>query len=115
MGKDGLKKGEAFKVDELIEYVPNSIATKTIIKKITGSISAISSDSGGVLVGKVLAFDNFIEVIEGNAEFVIDDKSNLLEAGQSIIIPANSRRTISAIKRFKLLSTIIKSGYEDVS
>ncbi len=115
MENDGLKKAEAFKVDEYIEYIPNSIATKTIIKRITGSISAISSDSGGVLVGKVLAFDNFIEFIEGSAEIMIDNQSNLLEAGQSIIIPANSRSTISAIKRFKLLSTIIKSGYEDVS
>lgn len=115
MENGGLKKSEAFKVLEFIEYVPNSIATKIIINKITGSISAVSSDSGGLLIGKIVPFDTFIEVIEGNAEIFIDNKSNLLETGQSIIIPAHSHRIIRTINRFKLLSTIIKSGYEDVS
>jgi len=39
----------------------------------------------------------------------------LLETGQSIIIPAHSRNSIKANVRFKMLSTIIKSGYEEVS
>jgi len=115
MENGGLRSAEAFKVVEFIEYIPNSIATKTIIKKITGSISAISSDSGGLLIGKILPFDIFIELIEGNAEIFIDNKSNLLEMGQSIIIPAHSHSIIRTINRFKLLSTIIKSGYEEVS
>lgn len=115
MGNGRLRSAEAFKVVEFIEYIPNSIATKTIIKKITGSISAISSDSGGLLIGKILPFDIFIELIEGNAEIFIDNISNLLETGQSIIIPAHSHSIIRTIKRFKLISTIIKSGYEEVS
>ena len=52
-------------------------------------------------------------MIDGKAEIVIDGVSNLLDTGQSIIIPAHSRNTIKANIRFKMLSTIIKSGYED--
>lgn len=115
MRKGGLKKSEAFKVVELLEYIPNSIVIKTIIKKITGSISAISFDSGELLIGKVAPFDTFIEVVEGDAEIIVDDVSNFLETGQSIIIPAHSNSTIKANKQFKILSTIIKSGYEEVS
>ena len=68
-----------------------------------------------LLCGKTLPFETFIQIIEGNAEIIIDDKSNLLKVGQSIIIPANARNTIKANEKFKMLSTIIKSGYEEVS
>ena len=78
-------------------------------------MSAVSFDSGEALTEKTSPFDTFIQVIDGKAEIIIDDKSNLLDTGQSIIIPAHARNTIKANERFKMISTIIKSGYEDVS
>ena len=115
MENTDFSKSKAFRVAEVVGYLPNSVVIKTIIKKITGNVSAVSFDSGELLCGKTLPFETFIQIIEGNAEVVIDDKSNLLEAGQSIIIPAHSRNTIKANERFKMLSTLIKSGYEEVS
>ncbi|GAC1395721.1 MAG: cupin domain-containing protein [Sediminibacterium sp.] len=100
---------------EILEYVPNSVVIKTIIRKTTGNVSAVSFDSGEALTVKISPFDTFIQVIDGKAEIVIDDKSNMLDTGQSIIIPDHSHNTIKANVRFKMLSTIIKSGYEEVS
>lgn len=114
MGNTAFIKSKAFKVVDAIEYIPNSVVIKSIISKITGNISAVSFDSGEVLCGKTVPFETFIQVIEGNAEVVINDKSNLLETGQSIIIPAHARNTIKANAKFKMLSTLIKSGYEEV-
>ena len=108
-------KSKAFRVEEVIIYIPNSVVIKSIIKKLTGNISAVSFDSGELLSGKKSAFETFIQIIEGNAEVIIDDKSILLETGQSIIIPANTSNTIKANEKFKMLSTLIKSGYEEVS
>ena len=106
------EKSKVFIIVEIIEYVPNSVVIKTIIKKTTGNVSAVSFDSGEALTEKISPFDTFIQVIDGRAEIVIDDKSNLLETGNSIIIPAHIRNTIKANERFKMLSTVIKSGYE---
>lgn len=89
-----IAKSKSFIVVEIIEYIPNSVVIKTIIKKTT-------------------AFDTFIQVIDGQAEIVINDKSHVLEIGQAMIIPAHARHTIKANVRFKMLSTIIKSGYEE--
>ena len=87
---------------------------KTIIKKTTGNVTVSSVDSGEALAEKTLPFDTFIQVIDGKAEIVIEDQSNLLSTGESIIIPAHSRHTIKANVRFKIISTVIKSGYEDI-
>ena len=50
--------------------------------------------------------------IEGKAEIVIDKQSTILESGQGIIIPAHSPNFIKPNGRFKMILTIIKSGYE---
>ncbi|TVQ00245.1 MAG: cupin [Balneolaceae bacterium] len=109
------EKSKAFIIVEIIEYVPDSVVIKTIIKKTTGNISAVSFDAGEKLEEKISPFDTFIQVIDGKAEITIDGNSSLLETGQSIIIPAHSRNSIKANNRFKMISTVIKSGYEDVS
>ncbi|MEP6737223.1 MAG: cupin domain-containing protein [Chryseolinea sp.] len=110
-----LEKSKVFIIVEILEYVPNSVVIKTIVKKTTGNVSAVSFDSGEALAEKITPFDTFIQVIEGKAEVLIDGKSYALSTGESIIIPAHHRNTIIANERFKMISTIIKSGYDEVN
>lgn len=110
------EKSKAHIIVEIIEYVDDSVVIKTIIKKSTGNITVVSFDTGEKLEEKTSPFDTFIQIIDGKAEIIIDGKSQLLETGESIIIPAHSPNSIKAnYNRFKMISTVIKSGYEDVS
>ncbi|MBZ0247920.1 MAG: cupin domain-containing protein [Cyclobacteriaceae bacterium] len=115
MGNLEVEKSKVLIIVEIIEYIPNSVLIKTIIKKTTGNVSAVSFDSGEALTEKSSPFDTFIQIIDGQAQIVIDGVISVLEVGQSIIIPAHSRNTIKAKERFKMISTIIKSGYEEWS
>ena len=110
-----IEKCKAFILLEILEYVPNAVLIKTIVKKTTGNVSAVSFDSGEALTEKISPFDTFIQIIEGKAEILINGVSNMLNTGQSIIIPAHARNTIKANERFKMISTIIKSGYDELS
>jgi quercetin dioxygenase-like cupin family protein len=115
MGKEEsteLEKSISHIIVEIIEYVQNSVVIKTIIKKSTGNISVMSFDRGEGLTEKTSPFDTFAQIIEGKAEIVIDKKSNFLKSGQGIIIPAHAPNFIKPNGRFKMIMTIIKSGYE---
>ena len=107
-----MKKATPLIIVEIIEYMPNSVVIKTIIKKTTGNISAASFDMGEALTEKIMPYDTFVQIIDGKAEIVIDGVSHLLDTGQSIIIPAHKPNIVKANVRFKMISTIIKSGYE---
>jgi mannose-6-phosphate isomerase-like protein (cupin superfamily) len=107
-----LEKAKSHIIVEIIEYVPNAVVIKTIIKKSTGNISIMSFDSGEGLTEKTSPFDTFTQIIEGEAEIVIDEVSNHLKSGQGIIIPAHLCSFIKPNGRFKMIQTIIKSGYE---
>ena len=108
-----LEKSKAHILVEIIEYVPNSVLIKTIIRKNTGNVSVMSFDSDEGLTEKISPFDSFAQIIDGKAEIVIDGESNLLSTGQGIIIPAHKSNIIMAKERFKMILTVIKSGYED--
>ncbi|WP_186758580.1 cupin domain-containing protein [Echinicola salinicaeni] len=114
MGHFDMRKSEILIIVELIDYLPNSIISKSIIKKATGNITVLSFDSGEILSEKKSPYDNFIQVVEGKAEVIIDGSHKIINSGQSIIIPAHLSSSIKANMRFKMISTIIKSGYEEV-
>jgi quercetin dioxygenase-like cupin family protein len=108
-----IEKSKTHILIEIIEYVTNSVVSKTLIRKTTGNISVVAIDTGEALAEKISPFDTFIQVIEGVAEVVIDDKPNILQTGQAIIIPAHATNFVRANERFKMISTVIKSGYEE--
>ena len=100
MENSEFKKAITFKLNDSVEYVPNSVIIKTVVQKVTGSIRIISFDSKKILTGKISPFDRFIQCIEGKAEVDINDKQEMLKKGQFIVIPAHSRNTISSKERF---------------
>lgn len=108
-----LEKAKSHIIIEIIEYVPNSIVSKTIIKKTTGNITVSSFDEGEELATKTSPFDNYIQIIDGAAEVVINDKPYQLKLGEGIIIPAHALHCFTANEQFKMISTVIKSGYEE--
>jgi quercetin dioxygenase-like cupin family protein len=112
MDSNEIQKSKGLIIVEIIEYVPNAVLSKTIIKKSTGNISVMSFDSGEGLTEKTSPFETFAQIIDGNAEIVIDGVSNVLETGQGIILPAHLPNIFRANERFKMIITVIKSGYE---
>lgn len=112
--QDGeIEKGKAHITVELIEYEHNEVVSKSIMKKATGSINAMAFDTGEGLNEKTSPFDTYLQVIDGSANIVVNGTSEKLEKGQGILIPAHASSHVEPNGRFKLLLTIIKSGYED--
>ncbi|MGE8431199.1 cupin domain-containing protein [Chryseobacterium joostei] len=112
MNHKELEKSKVYITSHIVEYLANSVVTRTILEKLTGTISALSFDEGEGLPEKISPFDAVVQVIEGKAEIIIEGGSYFLEGGESIILPAHKPNSIKGNKRFKMILTIIKSGYE---
>jgi quercetin dioxygenase-like cupin family protein len=108
-----VEKEKSHIIVEIIQYIPNAVLSKTILKKLTGNITVSSFDAGEELAEKTSPFDNYIQIIDGTAEIIINEITHKLTLGQGIIIPAHATHCFNANVQFKMLSTIIKSGYED--
>ena len=107
-----LGKSEPHLLVQLIKYLPNSVVSKIIIQKLTGNITAVSLATGETIAERTIPFDTFIQIIDGAAEVIINKKKHHVKLGNGIIIPAHAMHSFNAIEQFKMISTVIKSGYE---
>ena len=108
-----LKKSSIHIIVEIVEYIPKAVLSKTVLKKITGNITASAVAAGEELSEKMSPFDTYIQIIDGVADLTINKKNYQLKLGDGIIIPANATHFFNAKVQFKMLSTVIKSGYEE--
>ena len=108
-----VEKSKSHIIVEIIEYVAQAVVSKTIIKKTTGNITVSSFDAGEELAEKTSPFDTYIQIIDGTAEIVINKILYKLRLGEGIVIPAHAPHFFNANEQFKMISTTIKSGYED--
>jgi len=107
-----LEKAKPMITVEIIEYVDNAVVIKTILKKSSGNISVLSVDTGEGLTERTSPFDTFAQVIDGKVQLIISGEEHLLQTGASIIIPAHAPNHVKPDGRFKMILTVLKSGYE---
>jgi len=113
-GLELMKSTKGHILVKIIEYVPHTGVTKTIIKK-TASNTSISSlfNAGEEFIEKMSLFDNYIQLIEGTVEVGINDRKYKLRLGEGIVIPAHTLHRFNASEQFKMISTVIKTLPED--
>ncbi|WP_422004481.1 hypothetical protein [Roseivirga pacifica] len=112
MSNEEIEVALPFNNASLVQYSDNSIVIRTIMSKPTGYISVAAFAVGESLEGKISPFNTMLQIIEGEAEVVIGGESYIVGESHSIIIHANLRSTLIAKTPFKVLTTVIKSGYE---
>ena len=113
-GLELMKNAKGHILVKIIEYVPRTGVTKTIIKKTTSNTSVSSLfEAGEEFVEKMSPFDNYIQIVEGTVEVGINDKKYKLRLGEGIVIPAHTSHRFKANGQFKMISTVIKGGHED--
>jgi len=110
MDSNEFEKARIFSFAESIEYSEGGIVSKTVLKKSTGNISLFSFAKGEALSEHTAPFDAMIQVVEGKGEIIIGGKSFFLEAGQTIIMPANIPHAVKAVEKFKMVLTMIRSN-----
>lgn len=115
MNHDDAETGKLIKhaVVELLEYSTDAVVSKTIIKKTTGDITIFSIAEGAAVAERFLPFDTYIQVIDGTASFIINKQNYLISQGEGIVIPAHIKHNVTAGSQFKMMITLIKSGYEE--
>ncbi len=99
----------SFSFKDSVNYSDNAIVSKQIIKKSSGNITLFAFDKDQELSEHTAPFDALVQVLEGTVRIRIDKTEYQLNEGLSIIMPANIPHALYAIKKFKMLLTMIKS------
>jgi len=93
----------------LVNYQNDSVVSKTLIKKETGTVTLFAFDQGQGLSEHTAPFDALVCVLDGEVEIMISGNPYVLKMGEMIILPFNEPHSLKAVKKFKMMLTMIRS------
>jgi quercetin dioxygenase-like cupin family protein len=100
---------QAIRLVDLADYQEGSVVSRTIIDKKTGTVTFFAFDEGQGLSEHTTPFDALVYLVDGEAEITISGKPVRLREGEMIIMPANQPHALRAVKKFKMVLTMIRS------
>jgi quercetin dioxygenase-like cupin family protein len=104
-----MPSSEAINVASLVEYAPESIVSRQLIKNDAGTITLFAFDKGQSLSEHSAPFDAVVQIVDGQAELIIGGQSVPVTAGQIAVMPADVPHAVKAPARFKMLLTMLKA------
>ncbi len=104
-----ISMSQAVRLIDFIDYREGSVVSRVIVNKKTGSVTLFAFDDGQGLNEHTAPFDAMAYIIDGEAEIIILGKPFRLKQGEIIIMPANEPHALKAVKKFKMILTMIKS------
>ncbi len=100
---------QANNLENLIAYQKDSVVSKTIIGKKTGTLTLFAFDKGQGLSEHTAPFEATVYLVDGEAEITVSGKIHVVKKGEMIILPANIPHALQALTPFKMLLIMIKS------
>jgi len=102
-------RGKAITVVGLADYQRDAIVSRTIIDKKIGTVTIFAFGEGQGLSEHTAPFDALVQIVDGEAEITISGKPLTAKQGELVIMPAGEPHSLRAIKRFKMLLTMIRA------
>jgi quercetin dioxygenase-like cupin family protein len=100
--------GQSQALARLVGYAADSIVSKTILDKPTGTLTLFAFDQGQKLSEHTSPYDATVQVIDGRARVTIAGQDTDVAAGQLIIMPAHVPHAVTAAEPFKMLLIMIR-------
>jgi quercetin dioxygenase-like cupin family protein len=91
----------------LIDIAPGTVASRTLVKGASGTLTLFGFDAGEGLSDSA-PFDAWVYVLEGLVRITIGGKPVEAAAGEIVCMPANVPHAVHAIERMKMLLILYK-------
>jgi quercetin dioxygenase-like cupin family protein len=100
-------RGKILGVKDLAAYQDGAVASRTVVLKKAGTVTAFAFDAGEGLPEHTAPYDAMLQGVEGEAEITIGGNAQHLAEGQMVIMPARVPHAVKALSRFRMLLTMI--------
>lgn len=100
---------QALQLTELINYQDDSIVSRALVNKPSGTVTLFAFGKGQSLSEHTAPFDALVHMLDGEAEITIAGKTVHARAGDLVIMPANQPHALDAVTQFKMVLTMIRS------
>ena len=104
-----LPAAEVVRPLELVSYQEGAVVSRTLLNRKAGTLTLFAFDAAQSLSEHTAPFDAVAHVLEGEAEIVIAGRPQKVSAGEIVLMPAHQPHAVNALKKFKMLLSMIRS------
>ena len=94
---------------DLIDFQDDAIISRALIDNESGNVTLFSFDKGQGLSEYTAPYDALVHLVYGEMTVTISGETFNLQRGDMIIMPSNKPHAVTALSRFKMLLTMIRS------
>lgn len=107
VGYKNIEKETVIELKEQVEYQEGQVVSKTLVQNDAVSVTIFAFEKGEEISTHESGGDAMVTVLEGTGRFTINGKVYILNAGESIIMPAKKPHAVFGEERFKMLLTVV--------
>lgn len=107
--KPTIESGAALELGGLVQYADGAVVSRTLIGSGAGTVTLFAFDKGQGLSEHTAPFDALAQVVDGEGDFRIGDKTSRVRAGEIILMPAGIPHALFAVERFKMLLIMLRN------
>lgn len=101
-------RGQAIPLATFVDYGKDSVVSKTLLDKKTGTLTLFSFDAGQGLSEHTSPYDATVQILDGEGVLTVGGKAHTVKAGELFIMPSGVPHSVRAEKRFKMLLIMIR-------
>ena len=90
-----------------VEYMPGQIVSKTLAQDKHRSLTLFAFDKDEEISTHASEGDAMVIALDGRGKITIDGEDFMLDAGQTIVMPANQPHAVYASERFKMFLIVV--------
>ena len=108
--KDFIKniaKAEVIELKNQVEYQEGQVISRTLAQNDALSVTLFSFDKGEEISAHTAAGDAMVTCLDGTGKITIDGKDFIVNAGESIVMPAGHPHAVYGYERFKMLLVVV--------
>ena len=92
---------------EQVSIQPGQVVNKTLAQNKAVSLTIFAFDKDEEISTHASNGDAMVTVLEGTGKFTVDGKEYILEAGETLVMPAGKPHAVYGQEAFKMLLTVI--------
>ena len=107
MGMKNIEKSNILRLADQVAYQDGQVVSKTLAQNDAVSLTLFAFEKDEEISTHESGGDAMVTVLEGTGRFTIDGEPHILQAGETIVMPARHPHAVYGQERFKMLLTVI--------
>lgn len=105
-----INHSEVLRIANIVEYEEGKVASLTLSQEAGVGITLFAFDAGEGVSTHAAPGDAMVVVLDGEAHITIADEEYTVKSGETVVMPSGIPHSVKAIKRFKMLLTVVKEN-----